>query len=255
MIQRDKPTSQRFNYTPSVAKLGGTFQNPGGSLWGFLDSDLAANQLGALQKEGILRVDKENTVQTFAIGDTVIYDVSAGRAVPPNLTVDADADYEIGVAVLAAAATDLYVFVLPERQVRSRYAALEPFVYEFDSEELIDVTAHTLIPAWMNRHGLLFMGAYGLITEVYAGAGEDQGIVTIEDSDGNDLSTLTATNAGADAVNDVIIGTNDIYTATSGDAAKIVPAGKGIRGITTQFTAGAGKAGKMKVYLRVIPLL
>lgn len=130
---------------------------------------------------------------------------------------------------------------------------LSPIVYEFDTETGVDATAHTLIPASQNPRGLLILGVFGRVTEVFAGASEDQGIVTVQDEDDTAIATLTPTNAGADAVGDIIVG-YAAHAATTGAATKTVAAGKAVEGIVSQATSGAGAAGKMKVYIEAIPL-
>src|SRR5690606_3434556 len=109
---------------------------------------------------------------------------------------------------------------------------------EFYCEDGVDSATHILFPTWQNKNGLVFYDAFALVTEQFAGATEDQGIVTIEDTDGTDLGTITAADAGADVVGDVIRATNVISGASNGAAAKTVAAGKGIRGVVTQTTSG-----------------
>lgn len=130
---------------------------------------------------------------------------------------------------------------------------LVPIVYEFDTETGVDATAHTLVPASQNPRGLLILGVFGRVTEVFGGASEDQGIVTVQDEDDTAIATLTPTNAGADALGDIIVGYS-AYAASTGAATKTVAAGKAVEGIVSQATSGAGAAGKMKVYVVAIPL-
>jgi hypothetical protein len=130
-----------------------------------------------------------------------------------------------------------------------------PAVAELDCGSGADSAEHTLLSAWQNPAGLILMAAYGLVSEVFAGSSEDQGVVTVYDDDDNALCTLTPSDAGADALNDVIVGTNDLYSATTGDAAKVLAAGKGAYAKVTTATSGSGTAGKMKVYLITRPLL
>lgn len=192
---------------------------------------------------------------TFSKGDPVYWDESASLAIAGSLTaLNPSADFYLGVAHKAKVSGQTVVEVdLNAQPVQP--AIPRPFVYEFDCQTGVDAEVHTLVPAWMNKTGLLVLGVYALVTEVFAGT-EDQGIVTIKDTHGtpNTICTLTATDAGADAVNDVIVGTSDLFSATTGDAAKVVAAGLGITGAVTQATTGAA-AGKMKVYVLVMPLL
>lgn len=131
--------------------------------------------------------------------------------------------------------------------------SLDPIVYEFDCETGIDSATHILLPAAANAGGLVIVDGFAIVTEVFGGATEDQGIVTVTDTDANSLFTLTPSNLGADAINDVIVGTS-LPGAVTGDAAKVVAAGKGIEASVTQATSGSGAAGKMKVVLIVRPL-
>jgi predicted RecA/RadA family phage recombinase len=179
----------------------------------------------------------------FSEGDEVVWNDSTNLAIQPSLAVDA-----AGVARAAKASGDLFVRVDLNKKV-----ALRPVVFEFDTET--DATEHVLIPASQNPNGLLILAIYGVVTEVFGGASEDQGIVTVKDGDGNSLATLTPTNAGADAIGDVIVGTGKVLGATTGDAIKTVAAGKTVTGIVSQATSGASAAGKMKVYVLATPLV
>ncbi len=196
---------------------------------------------------------------TFSKGDPVYWDASANLAVAPALTLDGSADFYVGTAHKAKVSGETVVEV--DLNAQPLLPAIpQPTVFEFDCEDGADETGgtkniHVLIPANANKRGLLILGAYALVTEVFGGATEDQGIVTITDGSGNTICTLTATDAGADAANDVIVGTSDLFSATTGDAAKVVAAGVTVRGQVTQETSGAGKAGKMKVYVLATPLL
>jgi hypothetical protein len=197
---------------------------------------------------------------TFAKGADVIWDASAGLAVNPALTgIDGSADYYLGVCSRAKISGELFVEV--ELNIRPVRAAIpQPFVCEFDCEDGQDETSsvkneHVLVPAEFNRHGLLILAVYGVVTEVFAGSSEDQGVVTVRDASNNTICTLTPTNGGADAVGDVIVGTSPVLGATTGDAVKSVAAGEYIDAQVTQETAGTSKAGKMKVYVLCMPLV
>jgi len=128
-----------------------------------------------------------------------------------------------------------------------------PLVPELDCESGVDSVDHMLIPKWMNQHGLLILAVYGVITEVFAGASQDQGVVTVYDEDDNSIITITVADAGADVVGDVRLGYN-IFGATAGDAGKLVPAGKFVDCKVTQNTSGAGAAGKMRIHVIAKPL-
>ena len=104
-----------------------------------------------------------------------------------------------------------------------------------------------------NPEGLLLVAFLGEVTEQPAGSSEDQLVVTLYDSDDNALDTLTTTDGTPDAVGDVIIGAAALFGASSGDAIKKIPAGKGAYAKVTQATEGT-PAGKLKVRALVVPL-
>jgi hypothetical protein len=116
----------------------------------------------------------------------------------------------------------------------------------------------TVIPAAWNAGGLLIEECVGVVTEVFGGATQDQGIITLKDSDGTSLNvTLTPSDAGADAVNDVVVAAGTSKTAeraATGDPAAVVAAGKGVRAVVTQATSGAGAAGKVRVIVKAVRL-
>lgn len=189
---------------------------------------------------------------TFSKGDPVFWDASASAAVPAAANLDGAADHYLGTAVAAKTSGQLTVIV----DLNAGFQRLRPFVFEFDTETDTDV--HTLIPAYMNPTGLQLLSIIGIVSEVFGGASQDQGIVTVKDGAGtpNTLCTLTPSDAGADAVGDVIQGAgaaNAILSAT-GVAVKQVAAGLAVTGTVTQATSGAGAAGKMKVYILALPL-
>lgn len=245
----------RLNYTPAAAVAAGEVVDLGQGILGAVDTAIAANRTGAvaLPAAGI-RLAKTADATAWAVGDEVW--LVSGVAVQKSLALDPSTAILLGLCIIAKAANDgaNSVAYLP-LDPQTNLGALQPVVYEFDCDTGGDTDEHILIPASQNRAGLLLLAAWAVVTEVFAGATEDQGIVTIEDEDDNALSTLTPSDGSADAVGDIIVGTNDIYSAATGDAAGIVAAGKAIQGFVSQQTSGAGEAGKMKVYLRVIPLL
>lgn len=197
---------------------------------------------------GIFDVVSESAT-TFSKGDEVFWNDSTNYAIPAAASVDGSNLIYLGTADTAKASGETVVRV----DLNSR-VALRPTVYEFDCEDAVDTTAHTLVSASQNSNGFVVELAYGLVTEVFAGASQDQGIVTVKDSDGTTICTLTPSDGGADAIGDVVIGTSKLVGGATGDAVKTVAAGKGITGTVTQTTTGSGKAGKMKVYLKLTPL-
>ncbi len=219
---------------------------------------VAAGQTCSERSKGILKFAAASGT-TFAKGDPVYWDSSANQAIAPSQTLSGVEDHYLGVAHKAKVSGETVVEVDLNAQP---YLCSFPvtFAKEFDCEDLQDETATvkntwTLIPANVNKRGLLILAVYGLVTEVFGGATQDQGIVTVKDSSANTIATLTPTDVGADALNDIIIGTNKGFGAVTGDAVKTVAAGASVLGQVTQETTGAGAAGKMKVYVLAIPLV
>jgi hypothetical protein len=113
----------------------------------------------------------------------------------------------------------------------------------------------TLIPASLNKNGMYIVHCFGIVKEVFAGTSQDQGIVTLKDTSGTTTGiTLTVSDAGADAVNDVVAaaGTGDITGATTGTAQALVAANKGLNAVVTQVTAGGTPAGKLLVCVQAL---
>ena len=123
---------------------------------------------------------------------------------------------------------------------------------EIDTET--DTDDHLLVPKFANPKGLLITAIFGRVTEVFGGGTEDQGIVTVYDEDDNSLATLTPSDAGADAVGDIIEG-YFLQEAATGAAHKSVAAGKFVDCKCTQAVTGTAAAGKMRVYIQAVPLV
>lgn len=247
-----------LDYTPGSALAAGAVVNTGNGVVGYTNEAIAASRLGAVARQGIRRAKKATTGVTFAVGDQVIWDVTNSTAVALALSLDGANCIPLGICAYDAAEADDNVKFIPF-SLDDHRTIIRPFVYEFDFETTAGTGTgvKTLLPAWMNRHGLLFWAAYGIVTEVFGGASEDQGVVTLKDTAGtpNTLGTITAANAGADAIGDIIYATNSALKASDGAAIKTIAAGNGITGTITQLVAGAGEAGKIKVYLHLLPLL
>lgn len=237
------------DYTPAAAKTAGDpILLPDGRV-GVPANDIAANALGALRVSGLFRASAASGT-TFAKGDEVYWDASAGLAVAKALTLDPAADFRLGVAAAAKVSGTTHVVVALNAE-----RSLHRFVQEFDCDTgAADSAEKVLIPASANPHGLLIVGVWGVVTEVFGGATQDQGVVTVEDEDDNAICTLTPSDAGADVVGDVVVG-HSLPAASTGAAVKTVAAGKAVQGQVTQVTSGAGAAGKMKVYVLAIPLV
>jgi len=243
-----------LDHTPGTAVTGGDPVNPGGGIIGYAERDIAASEKGAISLDGLRRYKKDGTSgPTFAVGDTIVWDNSASLAVALGLDHDGSADLPVAVCVAAAGTNDDFVVGMPT-QALERYTTIRPFVFEFDVADG-DVLEHIMIPAWMNRHGLVIEQCYGIVTEAMVGSSEDQGVVTVEDEDDNSLSVITAADAAADAAGDILVGTNGVWGIASGAAVKTVAAGKAVQGFVSQQTSGGTPAGKIKVYIVARPLL
>lgn len=241
-------------HTPTTAVAAGVpTRLPDGRI-GIPPAAVAANVEGSFDVRGIFSGPTASAA-TWSKGDKLAWDASAAQLVKAALTLDGETDLVIGTAGEAQANGDTTATVLLNEGPRNTGIQTQVVVYEFDCETGVDATAHTLIPSEQNPHGLLLLGAYGIVTEQMAGSSEDQGIVTIQDEDDTAICTLTANDSAADAIGDVIVGTSDLFGASTGDAAKTVAAGKAVEGIVSQATSGGTPAGKIKVYLMFMPLL
>lgn len=241
------------NYTAVSAITAGTPVRLADGFTGIVDRDIAAGATDGVCVDGIIEGDA-NSSDTWNDGDPLVYKASTGKLIVRTLALDPLVDLYVGTAHGAKTSGQTVAKAVLNAPSPANGVLAQTVVYEFDCETGVDATAHTLIPAALNPNGLLLLGAYGIVSEVFGGASQDQGIVTIRDSDANALCTLTPSDAGADVLNDVIVGTFDLFSAATGDAAKVVAAGKGVQGIVTQATSGASAAGKMKVYVLFAPL-
>jgi len=147
-----------------------------------------------------------------------------------------------------------------------RYVAANTAIVQFEPCEVLDAVqgvefdcglaaaaaAVVLVPAWANPKGLVVESIYGVVTEAFAGATQDQGIVVVSDESNNALATLTASDTSADAVGDIIEGFFVTEVAT-GTAGVVVAAGEYIDAVVTQLTSGTGLTGKMRVICVVRP--
>jgi predicted RecA/RadA family phage recombinase len=238
-----------LDHTPSSAATGGEVLDIGGGIGAPAKSDIAASALGAVGIRGIYKFGKGAIA--FSQWDRVYWDISSDTAV--NEANAGDDALPLGLCATAAASGASYVDVLLYGP-QDKADAIRPIVSEIDCSTDGDTDDHVLIPADANVAGLVFLYGFGVVTEVFAGGTEDQGIVTIEDEDNNALATLTVSDAGADAIGDVITGTNPLIGSATGTAIKTVAAGKAVHYVVTQQTSGTSEAGKMKVYIMAIPL-
>lgn len=124
------------------------------------------------------------------------------------------------------------------------------------SIETVAANKALLVHATENHNGLLVLWAGALVTETFAGDTEDQGIITLEDTDGTDITTFTPSDAGADAVNDIVASAANKLAigAATGSLLAIVAAGKGIQALVSQLTSGANEQGAMKVGVIAVPI-
>lgn len=238
------------DYTPGSATTAGTAVQLADGTAGIINNDLAASEKGAAQIAGVAKVTTASAT-TWSDGDEIWYDNSAGQAVKKSNALDGSADFRLGIAVGAQVSGDTVGYV----RLNQARPQLDPIVYEFDCDgDNGDTDSHVLIPAEMNPNGLLILGIYAVVTEQMAGSSEDQGVVTVSDESDNSLATLTATDAAADAVGDIVVGYAS-GAASTGDAAVTVAAGEYVDAAVTQQTSGGTPAGKMKVYIHAIPLV
>jgi predicted RecA/RadA family phage recombinase len=241
---------ETLDYTPSGATTAGTvLQAADGSVI-IPANDIGASVKGAATCKGVFRV-AALTGATWSDGAELWWDESAGGAVTKTNALEGADDFRLGIAVGAKVSGVLYGYV----RINEARPAFDPIVYEFDCQAGTLNEKHQLVPAEMNTHGLLILGVWALVTEVFAGGTEDQGIVTVYDgaTSPNTICTLTPTNAGADALNDVVTGYS-IGDDATGTAGVVVAAGLHIDAAITQLATGTSAAGKMKVYVVAVPL-
>ena len=188
--------------------------------------------------------------KTFSRGEEVYWDVSANTAIKASEAEDGD--FYVGPAAKAKTSGQTRVQVDLNQRRGEQRGAFTSRVREIDHAD--GTTLFTLIDAVENPQGLALVAFLGEITEVTAGAGQDQLIITLYDEDDNAIDTLTSADASADAVGDLIVGAVSMFSSASGVVFKKIPAGKSAYAKISQATSGAGMAGKMKVRAMVMPL-
>lgn len=93
-----------INYTPGSAVSAGALIEQG-YLIAIAKDDIAASELGAIHQEGLWEAKKENTTDTYSVGDLVYWDET-------NLYVTATPSrLLLGVCTKAAVATDDWVVI------------------------------------------------------------------------------------------------------------------------------------------------
>jgi predicted RecA/RadA family phage recombinase len=238
---------ERLDYTPGGATTAGTVLQLADGRAAVPSNDIAASAKGSLTIRGVFKV-AALTGATWSDGALLYWDESASGAVTKTLALDGDADFYIGRAVGAKVSGVLFGYV----ELNAPRPVLDPIVYEFDVADG-DTNSHVLIPAEQNPNGLMILGVWGVITEVMAGSGQDQGVVTVSDEADAVICTLTPSDAAADVVGDIVTGYS-IGDDATGVAGKFVVAGAYVDAATTTKTTGGVPAGKIKVYIHAIPL-
>lgn len=117
-----------------------------------------------------------------------------------------------------------------------------------------DTPTVVLIPEELNANGLIIKRIFAFVTEAFGGDTEDQGIVTVSDESNNSLATLTPSDGGADAVNDLVQGSSNSTDNATGTALAQVAAGEYVDCVVTQNSSGASAAGKMLVCVEFFPI-
>jgi hypothetical protein len=200
-----KTEANVISYTPGAAKVSGQIEQMDDGRAGVVVDDTVISTLGAAAVSGIFDILCVYTT-TFTAGDEVWWDYSSNVAIAASSAILED--FYLGRCLTTKASGPTYVrVILNAPRMPQAQGLIQSRVYEFDCETGVDAAVHTLIPAEWNKNGLLILGCYGRVTEQFAGT-EDQGIVTIKDTAGSPatIATLTASNAGADAVGDIIVG-------------------------------------------------
>lgn len=205
-------------------------------------SPVAIGDVYAAYTEGIFDVASA-TGTTFAQGARVYWDDTN------NVAVGTATAIPLGIAAAAKASGPLTVSV-----ILGANKALCPVVSGGVTIAFNTSGNTTILNASQNKGGMDVSDFYGVITTVCAGASQDQLIVGLYDSDDNEISTLTVSDAGADAVGDLVPGTLTTKAAL-GTVLAVVPAGKGAYVKVKQATSGAGAAGAMRVKAVFNPIL
>jgi len=127
-------------------------------------------------------------------------------------------------------------------------------VAEFDCADGAANPTIVMIPAALNKNGLVILHIWAINTEVYAGT-EDQGIITVSDESDNSLGTMTVSDSGA-VKDDFEAGSLDDHTDLAAAAdlgARMVAAGEYVDAVVTQQTTGAstGKSLLIIEYLAI----
>lgn len=129
-------------------------------------------------------------------------------------------------------------------------------IAEFDCSDAAANPTIEMIPADLNKNGLMILFVWGIVTETFAGTSEDAGVVTVSDESNNSLATLT-THATAVTADDYEEGSVTDYRDVASSAAlgtRLVAAGEFVDAIVTQQTAGGVTAGKVLVIVEYVAI-
>lgn len=239
------------DYTPSSATVSGKVVQLADGRAALVKSGLAASEMGAVYTKGIISF-KCATGVTFAAGAPVYWDQSADTCIASPAASD---DVYLGTCVVAKT-TELEVLVdLNEgfggaagTGQRGAWVTRAVVIDHADTAEF------ELVSAVENPNGLLVVSFHGVLTEVCAGTEDQLGISLYEDGADAAQSVILASDAGADAVGDILIGTRTLAAGATGNVAAIIPAGCGAYAKVSQATTGSA-AGAMKVSALVCPLI
>jgi hypothetical protein len=216
--------------------------------------------------------DGATTVKVYTQGDFLFYYSGAAKSdvgvavyatADDTIALTEDGGVFIGYVVRYDTTNYLVVRIMPDLPAMGN-AQRKTFRKRLDCGTATGVMdTATIFSANVNKNGAYVLGAVAYVVEVFSGAGEDQGVVTLYDSDGTTLNaTFTATDASADAVGDVIYnggsataelpyGGADTF-GTSGVAGTKIAAGKGCVATVSTKTTGSGVAGQFDIVVDVL---
>jgi predicted RecA/RadA family phage recombinase len=170
------------DYTPSVATGAGEVVTLADGRVAVCLRALAANELGSAKVDGHWYFPSASGT-TFAKGTLAWWDVSA------NLAITAPgeaADIPLGIVEVAKVSGETTVLVNLGTAIQAYNCLAQSRVIEFDCETGVEINVYKdLLPAAWNKTGLIIKAIYGLVTEVFGGSSQDQGIVTVKDTADN----------------------------------------------------------------------
>jgi predicted RecA/RadA family phage recombinase len=235
------------NGTGSSVSVGGIVQ-VGNLGMGRANDTIANGSTGSVSIRGVFEFTALST-DTGTFGTPWYWDSTNSRATTTKTALPLGR----GARLKSNGDTVAWILLQPFAELQTDILPIS-LCPELDCETGEDTAEHEVIPAAANPVGWIVKAIFARVTEVMAGSSEDQGVVTVYDEDDNALATLTASDAAADALGDVIEG-YFLHEAATGDALKTVAAAKNIYAKVTQATSGGTPAGKMRVYVEVVPLI